>query len=110
MSLRSLSALVLAVLLGTAVSVRWYLQADEEPAVAGDMVSPAAVLEHVPLPMWAEPAPRPASTTPSPGLDGVARRGQFLSVPSLSEREDPRPAGGSGAAAAGAFLLPVDSL
>lgn len=57
MTTKNLSCLVLAVVLGTAVTVRWYLDAEEavHGAPAGG-IRPVVVYRHLPLPMRAEPA------------------------------------------------------
>lgn len=59
MTTKSLACLVLAVILGTAVTVRWYL--DVEEAVHGGPAQGArpVVYQHLPLPMRAEPARSP---------------------------------------------------
>lgn len=76
MSLKSLSLLVLAVLLGTALSVRWYLAADASVVQAREglrqepqQTSPYG--RHAPIWMRAEPAPRPRNKP----AQGVARGG-----------------------------------
>jgi hypothetical protein len=105
MSLRSLTLLVLAVLLGTAASVRWYLQADQAPLQQQEALAPAPVPEHVPLPMWAEPARRPPAAVSTPGRPGVARRGQ-----ALSSQPAPPPPAASAEPTPGAFRPPLDPL
>jgi hypothetical protein len=56
MTTKSLACLVLAVVLGTALSVRWYLDAEEAVQAARTEGSGALVHQHLPLPMRAEPA------------------------------------------------------
>lgn len=56
MTLQRLSCLVLTLVLGTAMSVRWYLDAEEAVQAAPPEESGAIVYQHVPLPMRAEPA------------------------------------------------------
>lgn len=56
MTLQRLSALVLAVVLGTAATVNWYLDAEEAAQDARQDGSRAVVHQHLPLPMRAEPA------------------------------------------------------
>ena len=114
MSLRTLSLLVLAVLLGTAVSVRWYLEADQRPASSRELTAPPAARQHVALPIRAEPA-RPSArvATSRPAL-GAAR-----SNPSAQEDQDayqaepagnPAPPPPRDPSPAGAFLPPQDPL
>jgi len=69
MTLQRLSCLVLAVVLGTALSVRWYLDAEEAVQAARTAGSGSVVYQHLPLPMRAEPArfqgsPRTPSRSP----------------------------------------------
>lgn len=56
MSLKRLAALVVAVLLGTAASVHWYLQADQLAPTTSEQAVPVPSRKHIPLPMRAEPA------------------------------------------------------
>ncbi|HVS18881.1 MAG TPA: hypothetical protein VMT18_09805 [Planctomycetota bacterium] len=56
MTLQRLSCLVLTVVLGTAWTVRWYLDAEEAVQAARSEGSGALVHQHLPLPMRAEPA------------------------------------------------------
>jgi hypothetical protein len=88
MSLKSLSCLVLAVVLGTAVSVRWYLDAEEAVHAAPRGVAAPVVYQHLPLPVRAEaarpfgkrgPPPAPAGiqvdlSVPSPAVAPLVRR------------------------------------
>lgn len=92
MSLRSLTLLVLAVLLGTAASVRWYLQADEAPVEVPEALAPTPAREHVPLPMWAEPARRPSPAVSTQARPGVASRGQALAAEPTPAHPQPQPA------------------
>lgn len=59
MTLKSLSCLVLAVVLGTAVTVRWYLDAEEAVHAGLRPGARPVVYQHLPLPVRAEAA-RPA--------------------------------------------------
>jgi hypothetical protein len=56
MTTKSLACLVLAVVLGTAMSVRWYLDAEEAVHAAPPLAVRPVVYQHLPLPMRAEPA------------------------------------------------------
>lgn len=56
MSTKSLACLVVAVLLGTAMSVRWYLDAEEAVHAAPPRGAGPVVYQHLRLPMRAEPA------------------------------------------------------
>jgi hypothetical protein len=56
MTTKSLACLVLAVLLGTAMSVRWYLDAEEAVHAAPSQAGRPVVYQHLRLPMRAEPA------------------------------------------------------
>ena len=109
MSLRSLTLLVLGVLLGTAASVRWYLQADAEPLQVQEVLAPAPVREHVPLPMWAEPARRPSPAVSTRVRPGVAQRGQAPLADPAPPRPQAQPAAGA-EPTPGAFRPPLDPL
>ncbi len=73
MSTKTLALLVLAVIAGTAVSVRWYLAADAAVAQVRERVSPRPVREHVSLPLRANPA-RSQQVRPEENRPGVAFR------------------------------------
>jgi hypothetical protein len=73
MSLKSLICLVLAVLLGTLVTVRWYLRAEQGAPPTYGLAVPAVVPAHLPLPMRAEPARSGGgSASPSRRYAGLA--------------------------------------
>ena len=72
MSLRSLIVLVLAVIAGTAISVRWYLGADAAVAAARQEATEAPFGGHEPIWMRAEPA-RGQQDRPAYARPGVAR-------------------------------------
>ncbi len=56
MTTKNLSCLVLAVVLGTAVTVRWYLDAEEAVHAGPSQGVRQVVYQHLPLPVRAEPA------------------------------------------------------
>jgi len=109
MPLRGLCLLVLAVLLGTAVSVHWYLQADAEPGGGPEVVWPAPSLEHVPLPLRAEPARLRRDQAAPRGVPGVARSNVGQPVMQTVQLEVELRAAAPEATSAGAFTPPSDS-
>jgi hypothetical protein len=84
MNLQRLSCLVLAVVLGTAVAVRWYLDAEAAVLAGRPDGSRAVVYQHVPLLMRAEPARfrlvRPGSRH---ALQGPCDAAEPISAPGL---------------------------
>jgi hypothetical protein len=110
MTLRSLSLLVLAILAGTAASVRWYLQADPIQAYPPSLARPAPELEHAPLPMRAEPA-RPTAHLSAPrAVPGVAQVQGTVIQERTSVEAEGRAAPGTGLTSAGSFQPPREVL
>jgi hypothetical protein len=72
MTLKNLSCLVLAVVLGTALTVRWYLDAEEAVHAAPRGGSAPLVFQHLPLPVRAEAA-RPAGKRSAPAAPAGAQ-------------------------------------
>lgn len=111
MTLQRLSCLVLAVVLGTALTVRWYLDAEEAAQASRAEGSGAVVYQHLPLPMRAEPArfhggPRAPRWVPkAPGNDSsvsappaasmVLRPGTPGTAPTLAGPSSFEPGAGS---------------
>jgi hypothetical protein len=81
MTTKSLACLVLAVLLGTALTVRWYLDAEEAVHAAPSQVGRPVVYQHLPLPMRAEPARSSRVRWELPAAEGSFE----LSAPSPAE-------------------------
>ncbi len=99
MSTKALALLVLAVLVGTALSVRWYLDAEVPAPEVREKVVATPARPHVPLPLRANPArsrqPRAALTPPKVAFEPEAlRRTSAAGWPASDEPLAP-PAGSS---------------
>ena len=91
MTLRSLSLVVLTLVVGTAASVRWYLEADALDRPQAESVVPLLHSQHIPLPLRAEPARGHAVREASTGLSGVALRSHALAPREVELRVELRP-------------------